>query len=58
MSLPYVYLTVLLFTALLTALVSNFLCVCAFPLPSAFKISHPQIKTFYFAAENVQEMNL
>uniref|UniRef100_A0A8D1P0Y7 PH domain-containing protein n=1 Tax=Sus scrofa TaxID=9823 RepID=A0A8D1P0Y7_PIG len=24
----------------------------------AFKISHPQIKTFYFAAENVQEMNL
>ncbi|KAJ8797218.1 hypothetical protein J1605_017446 [Eschrichtius robustus] len=24
----------------------------------AFKISHPEIKTFYFAAENVQEMNL
>ncbi|XP_031793448.1 interactor protein for cytohesin exchange factors 1 isoform X1 [Sarcophilus harrisii] len=24
----------------------------------AFKISHPQIKTFYFAAENVQEMNM
>uniref|UniRef100_A0A8W4F9J3 Interaction protein for cytohesin exchange factors 1 n=1 Tax=Sus scrofa TaxID=9823 RepID=A0A8W4F9J3_PIG len=24
----------------------------------AFKISHSQIKTFYFAAENVQEMNL
>ncbi|XP_028909509.1 interactor protein for cytohesin exchange factors 1 isoform X7 [Ornithorhynchus anatinus] len=24
----------------------------------AFKISHPQIKTFYFAAENVQEMNV
>ncbi|XP_078011196.1 interactor protein for cytohesin exchange factors 1 isoform X5 [Phascolarctos cinereus] len=25
---------------------------------NAFKISHPQIKTFYFAAENVQEMNM
>nr|XP_020142865.1 interactor protein for cytohesin exchange factors 1 isoform X3 [Microcebus murinus] len=24
----------------------------------AFKISHPQIKTFYFAAENTQEMNV
>uniref|UniRef100_A0A8C9AES9 CNKSR family member 3 n=1 Tax=Prolemur simus TaxID=1328070 RepID=A0A8C9AES9_PROSS len=24
----------------------------------AFKISHPQIKTFYFAAENMQEMNV
>ncbi|XP_054990471.1 interactor protein for cytohesin exchange factors 1 isoform X1 [Sorex araneus] len=24
----------------------------------AFKISHPQIKTFYFAAENLQEMNV
>uniref|UniRef100_A0A8C9NTB4 PH domain-containing protein n=1 Tax=Spermophilus dauricus TaxID=99837 RepID=A0A8C9NTB4_SPEDA len=24
----------------------------------AFKINHPQIKTFYFAAENLQEMNL
>lgn len=24
----------------------------------AFKISHPQIKTFYFAADNVQEMNV
>ncbi|XP_012590582.1 PREDICTED: interactor protein for cytohesin exchange factors 1 [Condylura cristata] len=24
----------------------------------AFKISHPQVKTFYFAAENVQEMNV
>ncbi|XP_074043969.1 interactor protein for cytohesin exchange factors 1 isoform X2 [Macrotis lagotis] len=24
----------------------------------AFKISHPQIKTFYFAAENIQEMNM
>ncbi|KAG8522429.1 Interactor protein for cytohesin exchange factors 1, partial [Galemys pyrenaicus] len=24
----------------------------------AFKVSHPQIKTFYFAAENVQEMNV
>lgn len=58
MNLPYIYLTVLLLTALLTVLISNFSRVCAFPLPSAFKISHPQIKTFYFAAENVQEMNL
>ncbi|KAM9665340.1 interactor protein for cytohesin exchange factors 1 isoform 1-T2 [Trichechus inunguis] len=24
----------------------------------AFKISHPEIKTFYFAAENLQEMNV
>lgn len=24
----------------------------------AFKISHPQVKTFYFAAENLQEMNV
>ncbi|XP_048656150.1 interactor protein for cytohesin exchange factors 1 isoform X3 [Marmota monax] len=24
----------------------------------AFKINHPQIKTFYFAAENLQEMNV
>ncbi|XP_051710174.1 interactor protein for cytohesin exchange factors 1 isoform X2 [Oryctolagus cuniculus] len=24
----------------------------------AFRISHPQIKTFYFAAENLQEMNV
>ncbi|XP_012785333.2 interactor protein for cytohesin exchange factors 1 [Ochotona princeps] len=24
----------------------------------AFRISHPQIKTFYFAAENLQEMNM
>ncbi|XP_045698710.1 interactor protein for cytohesin exchange factors 1 isoform X2 [Phyllostomus hastatus] len=24
----------------------------------AFKVSHPQIKTFYFAAENTQEMNM
>ncbi|XP_037675889.1 interactor protein for cytohesin exchange factors 1 isoform X3 [Choloepus didactylus] len=24
----------------------------------AFKVSHPQIKTFYFAAENLQEMNV
>lgn len=58
MNLPCIYLTVLLLTALLTVLISNFSCVCAFLLPSAFKISHPQIKTFYFAAENVQEMNL
>ena len=58
MNLPCIYLTVLLLTALLTVLISNFSCVCAILLPSAFKISHPQIKTFYFAAENVQEMNL
>lgn len=25
---------------------------------NAFKINHPQIKTFYFAAENLQEMNM
>ncbi|GAB1300485.1 Interactor protein for cytohesin exchange factors 1 [Apodemus speciosus] len=25
---------------------------------NAFKINHPQIKTFYFAAENLQEMNV
>ena len=58
MNLPYLYLTVLLLTTLLTTLTSNFLCVYAFPPSSAFKISHPEIKTFYFAAENVQEMNL
>lgn len=30
----------------------------AFLLSSAFKINHPEIKAFYFAAENLQEMNM
>lgn len=56
MNLSYLYSTVLLSNPLLTTVMSN-LCLF-FPPSSAFKISHPQIKTFYFAAENVQEMNL